>query len=61
VHTIPIFTEEKYGKMVILLFNVKNTLWSLNFSKIWAMVPHTSLSGCFGSINQLILLKIKHI
>jgi hypothetical protein len=39
----------------------KNTLWSLNFSKIWAEVPHTSLTGCFGSVNQLILLKIKHL
>jgi hypothetical protein len=39
----------------------KNTLWSLNFSKIWVEVPHTSLTGCFGSVNQLILLKIKHI
>jgi hypothetical protein len=28
VHIIPIFTEEKYGKMVILSFNVKYVLFS---------------------------------
>jgi hypothetical protein len=31
------------------------------YTQIWAEVPHTSLTGCFGSVNQLILLKIKHL